>query len=107
MNMHPRNIWFRRPEAVAGVSYGFMTPKGARSETDLLHQLQETYCHYEDLNRGIRLAAQRRRYSPDRRDVQRAARQEVEGLARLTRLMDRMRALEGQLLQVREVGRQS
>jgi hypothetical protein len=80
-----------------------MTP---RSETDLLHKLQETYCQYEDLNSRIRLAEQSRRYSPDRRDVERAARQEVEGLAGLTRLMDRMRALEGQLLQVREVGRQ-
>jgi hypothetical protein len=106
MNMHPRNLWSSRPEAAAGAPFGLTNRTSARSETDLLHKLQETYCHYEDLNRRLRLAAQCRRYSPDRRDVERAARQEVEGLAGLTRLMDRMRALEGQLLQVREGGQQ-
>lgn len=70
-------------------------------EAALLAKLRDLYDEYERLNRQIRLATQRRSMSSDTADVERAEIEEQEWLAAINRLMDRMRATEGALRQVR------
>jgi hypothetical protein len=101
MNMHPRSLWSSQPLAQTRMHAVGSGPNDIKSEGDLLDRLQQTYGDFERLNRAIRLADQCRRYLRDPHAVARAAREETEGVVRLSRLMDRMRALEGQLGQVR------
>jgi hypothetical protein len=72
-----------------------------KTERELLRELRRVYGEYERLNRAIRLAAQRQRFSTKAEDVQLATAQEKVLLAEMNRLMDRMRAIEGHLLRAR------
>jgi hypothetical protein len=53
------------------------------------------------LNRKIQLATHRQHFSSDPEDVKRALQEEAGWLNEITRLMDRMRAVEGHLLRAR------
>ena len=70
-------------------------------EAEMLHKLRALYEEYQDLNRKITLAAQKRRFSHDADEVARAARQEQAWLKEMARLMDRMRAVESGLMRAR------
>jgi hypothetical protein len=74
-------------------------------ERDLLLKLRRLYDEYERLNRNIREANQRHRFLKDPEEIARAAHQEQQLLTEINRLMDRLRAVEGQLMQVRKTGR--
>jgi Protein of unknown function (DUF465) len=74
-------------------------------ECELLVKLRHLYDEYERLNRAIRDANQRHKYLTDPEEIARAKEQEQEFLVAINRLMDRLRAVEGQLLQVRKTGR--
>ncbi|HEX2136973.1 MAG TPA: hypothetical protein VHG30_13895 [Microvirga sp.] len=74
-------------------------------ESELLSKLRQLYDEYERLNRKIRDANIRHRYLKDPEAVERAANEERQYLAEINRLMDRLRAVEGQIMQVRKTGR--
>jgi hypothetical protein len=72
-----------------------------KSERALLRELRRVHREYERLNRAIRMAAHRQHFSRDPQDVERALQDEARWLAEISRLMDRMRAIEGHLLRAR------
>jgi hypothetical protein len=74
-------------------------------ECELLEKLRRLYDEYDRLNRAIRDANQRQKYLTDPEGIARAKEQEQKFLVALNRLMDRLRAVEGQLMQVRKTGR--
>jgi hypothetical protein len=72
-----------------------------KSERALLRELRRVYREYERLNRAIRMAAHRQHFSRDPKDIRQALEDEAKWLAEITRLMDRMRAIEGHLMRAR------
>jgi hypothetical protein len=70
-------------------------------EAEMLRTLRALYEEYQRLNRKIMLAVQRRRFSDDPNEVARAAQEEQAWLKDMSRLMDRMRAVESGLLRAR------
>ena len=70
-------------------------------EAEMLRKLRALYEDYQALNRKIALAAQKRRFSGDPDEAARAAQDEQEWLRAITRLMDRMRAVESGLMRAR------
>jgi len=71
----------------------------------LLGELRRVHQEYETLNGRIRLARQRQQYGPTEHE-QKDAEGEVSRLAReIDRLMTRMRAIEGNLREIRTKGR--
>ena len=74
-------------------------------EHDLLEKLRRLYDEYDRLNRAIRDANQRHSYLKDPDEIARAEQEEQQFLVEINRLMDRLRAVEGQLMQVRKTGR--
>jgi hypothetical protein len=89
------------PPTVAAASGTVPEPLPRESERQLLHELEVTYARYEGLNHRIRLAEQCGRFGSVASDIERARADEVTLLAEISRLMDRMRALEGHLLRAR------
>ena len=74
-------------------------------ECDLLLELGQLHDEYERLNRRLRDANQRHRFLKDPVETARAEQEEQQLLIEINRLMDRLRAVEGQLMQVRKTGR--
>ena len=74
-------------------------------ERELLTKLRQLYGEYERLNQKIRHANLRHRYLKDPEQIARAENEERQYLAEINRLMDRLRAVEGQITQVRKTGR--
>jgi hypothetical protein len=74
-------------------------------ERELVIKLRHLYGEYERLNRAIRAANQRQRYLKEPEVIATAKEQEQKFLVEINRLMDRLRAVEGQLMQVRKSGR--
>ena len=74
-------------------------------ERELLTKLRQLYDEYERLNDKIRNANSRHRYLKDPEEIARAENDERRYLAQINGLMDRLRAVEGQLMQVRKTGR--
>ncbi len=70
-------------------------------EAEMLAKLRALYDEYQQLNRKITLAAQKRRFSGDPEEAARAERDEQVWLKEISRLMDRMRAVESGLLRAR------
>ena len=70
-------------------------------ETEMLTNLRALSEEYHRLNRRIVLAAQRRQFSGDPEEAARAEREEQAWLKEISRLMDRMRAVESGLLRAR------
>ena len=70
-------------------------------ETEMLERLSALNEEYQQLNRRIVHAAQRRKFSGDPEDAARAERDEQAWLKEISRLMDRMRAVESGLLRAR------
>jgi hypothetical protein len=71
------------------------------SEPDLIAELRRVTGTCERLDREVTHAIERQRFSRDAREVARAAQDEQTALAKLNRLMDRRRAIEGHLMRVR------
>jgi hypothetical protein len=93
--------------AVPGGGQSRRAAEGARmsEEGNLLGELRRVHQEYEMLNGRIRLARQRQQYSPTEHE-QKDAEGEVSRLAReIDRLMTRMRAIEGNLREIRTKGR--
>jgi predicted nucleic acid-binding Zn-ribbon protein len=74
-------------------------------EANLLGELRRIHEEYERLNGRIRLATQRRQYSPVELEQKNAAEEVSKLLREIDRLMTRMRAIEGNLKEIREKGR--
>jgi hypothetical protein len=70
-------------------------------EAEMLAKLRALYEEYQQLNRKITLAAHKRRFSDDPDEAARAAREEQVWLKDISRLMDRMRAVESSLMRAR------
>ncbi|HEX2135530.1 MAG TPA: hypothetical protein VHG30_06415 [Microvirga sp.] len=70
-------------------------------ETEMMAKLRALSEEYHRLNRRIVLAAQRRRFSGDPEEAARAERDEQAWLQEISRLMDRMRAVESGLMRAR------
>ena len=71
-------------------------------EAEMLAKLRALYDEYQQLNRKITLAAQRRKFSGDPEEAARAEREEQTWLKEINRLMDRMRAVESGLMRARK-----
>ena len=71
-------------------------------EAEMLSKLRALYEEYQQLNRKIALAAQKRRFSGDPDEVARAEQEEQAWLKDISRLMDRMRAVESGLMRARK-----
>ena len=71
-------------------------------EAEMLAKLRGLYEEYQQLNRKITLAAQKRRFSDDPAEAERAAQEEQGWLRDMSRLMDRMRAVESSLMRARK-----
>ncbi len=70
-------------------------------EAEMLGRLRVLYEEYQQLNRKITLAAQTRRFSGDPAEAARAEQEEQAWLKDISRLMDRMRAVESGLMRAR------
>ena len=70
-------------------------------EAEMLGKLRVLYEEYQQLNRKITLAAQTRRFSDDPAEAARAEQEEQAWLRDISRLMDRMRAVESGLMRAR------
>jgi Xaa-Pro aminopeptidase len=77
----------------------------SKDEQDLLRELHLLHAAQERLNRKIADATQRQRHSKEPEEIADAERAEQHLLAEMNRLMDRLRAVEGQILQIRRTGR--
>ena len=71
------------------------------SEPELIAELRRAADTLERCNQEVARAIERQRFSRDAREVARAAQDEQAALAKLNRLMDRRRAIEGHLMRVR------
>jgi predicted nucleic acid-binding Zn-ribbon protein len=76
-------------------------PRVSPDEAEMLAKLRALYEEYQQLNRRITVAAQKRRFSNDPAEAARAAREEQAWLKDISRLMDRMRAAESSLMRAR------
>ncbi len=70
-------------------------------EAEMLAKLRALYEEYQQLNRKITLAAQTRRFSGDPAEAAHAEQEEQGWLKEISRLMDRMRAVESSLMRTR------
>jgi hypothetical protein len=77
----------------------------SKDEQELLRELRLLHSEYERLNGKITDANQRQRHLSRPEDVAKAEDEERQLLAAMSRLMDRLRAVEGQILQIRRTGR--
>jgi hypothetical protein len=73
----------------------------ADDEALLVEKLRRLNDDYLRLNRSLKVAGQVLRFSRDPWQARRAGEDEQRFLREMNRLMDRMRAVEGQLLRVR------
>ena len=71
------------------------------SEPELIAELRRAADTLERLNQEVTRAIERQRFSREAQEVARAAQDEQTALAKLNRLMDRRRAIEGHLMRVR------
>ena len=71
-------------------------------EAEMLAKLRALYDEYQQLNRKIALAAQKRQFSGDPEAAAQAERDEQIWLGEINRLMDRMRAVESGLMRARK-----
>ena len=74
-------------------------------EAEMLAKLRALYEEYQQLNRKITLAAQTRRFSGDPAEAAQAEQEEQGWLKEISRLMDRMRAVESGLMHARHGSR--
>jgi hypothetical protein len=70
-----------------------------------MHRNQQLYGGYERQNRKICNTNQRHRFLDVPEEITRAMQEEQQFLMEINRLMDPLRAVEGQLMQVRKTGR--
>lgn len=73
-------------------------------EADLLLKLQRLHQEYQQLNDKIRDANNRRHYLRQAEEIDAAKCDEARLVVEMSRLMDRLRAVEGQLMQMRQRG---
>ena len=77
----------------------------SKDEQVLLRELRLLYSDHERLNARISDANQRQKHLKGPEDIARAQNEEQQLLSEMNRLMDRLRAVEGQIMQIRRTGR--